>query len=293
MTRGPGTPTEVKGHPEAFDKQGRVRAGYRHLDSMVPARPSGQVQPPTRVSSLRPRPQRMKQIIIPPLRTDPIGARYKGRLSHFIDMPETRCSGWKPPRSWPKDFPRHPMHIPDDAPKCEICASSGDCKCIQVIRGLSEPRVVDDGPRGEGLVAVARLGDAEDVRLGQRPLYRRGDVMGELLGDIKNPMSRRDGNSIKINREDLGRRPVDGPLAYLYCEDISNIWRKANHTCQGYNTGFFEKTVTYKRRIVAEATRDIYVGDQLLVHYGREFWAGRENGCACRSQRCVSTTAQE
>jgi hypothetical protein len=134
-----------------LDKQGRLRAGYRHLDSMVPVRPSGQVQPPTRVLSLRPRPQRTKQIIIPPLRTDLIGARYKGRLSHFIDMPETCCSGWKPPRSWPKDFPRHPMHIPDDAPKCGICTSWGDCKCIQVIRDQPEPLVVDDGPRGEGL----------------------------------------------------------------------------------------------------------------------------------------------
>jgi SET domain-containing protein len=51
---------------------------------------------------------------------------------------------------------------------------------------------------------------------------------------------------------------------------------------------FEEKTVSFRRRMVAVAARDIYSGDRLLTDYGRDFWNEREKDCLCGSEKCIS-----
>jgi hypothetical protein len=300
MTRGPlaPVPDPVQGNKEAFDKQGRLRDRYGFLEKRIPVRGDiPKIPTPNGRSGLRPRDQPKVRPVIPPLPVDPFGGSTEAHQSHplpFTKVSDSRCHGWKPPKRWPKDFPKHPMHISGDAPKCEVCHICSNpteclicdsCRCIIEIRKMVDLKVVDDGAKGKGIMAFARKNDSDDVKTRRKPLCRKGDVMGELPGDVKNKEPGPDW-SFEITRGDLGLKL--GKIGVIYCRDISNDWGKINHTCQNANVEFEEKTVSFRRRMVAVAARDIYSGDWLLIDYGRDFWKGREKDCLCGSEKCIS-----
>lgn len=299
MTRGPVAlrPNPVvQGNKKAFDEQGRLRDQYGFLDERIPVRRDiPKIPTPNGRSGLRPRKEPMVRPIIPPLPVDRLGGSTKAHQSHpppFTKVSDNRSYGWKPPKGWPKDL-QHPMDIPRDAPKCEICHLCSDptkcldcdsCKCIYEIWKRIDLKVVDDGAKGKGLKAFARKNDSDDVKTRQKPLCRKGEYIGELPGDIKNEEPGPD-YSFEITRGDLDLEL--GKIGVIYCRDISNDWGKINHTCQNANVEFEEKTVSFKRRMVAVAARDIYSGDWLLTDYGPDFWKGREKDCLCGSEKCI------
>jgi hypothetical protein len=300
MTRGPVAlrPNPVvQGNKKAFDEQGRLRDQYGFLDERIPARRDIPKLPtPNGRSGLRPRDQQKVGPAIPPLPMDRLrGMEHQHHPPPFTEVLDTRCDrDWRPPKRWSKDFPKHPMDIPRDAPKCEIChlcsvplkcLDCDSCKCIYEIRERIDLKVVDDGAKGEGLMAFARKNGSDDVKTRQKPLCRKGDVIGELPGDVKNKEPGPDW-SFEITRSDLD--PKLGMIGVIYCRDISNKWRKINHACKNANVEFEEKTVSFRRRMVAVAARDIYSGDWLLTDYGPEFWKGREKDCLCSGEECIS-----
>jgi hypothetical protein len=299
MTRGPVAFRKnpvVPGDTDAFDKQGRLRNRYAYLEERILAKKKELQRAPPEIpvyngrSGLRPRNQQQVELVVPPLPMDRHGDNTK--THHKDPLPFTQISGtrchhsWKPPKTkrWPKEL-KHAMEIPPDAPKCEVCHGSDLCTCIIEIQKKADLKVVNDGAKGEGVMAFAWESDSDDVKTRKKPLYRKGDIIDELSGDIKDEPG--PDYSIEIWRDDLDLR-LGKPIGFLYCRDKSNALRKINHTCGNPNVKFEEQTLSCKRRYVAVAERDIYSGDWLLADYGPDFWKGRETDCLCGSEKCIS-----
>lgn len=174
------------------------------------------------------------------------------------------------------------MHIPPGEPRCDFHEDTKEiCNCIIEIQNKIQPEVVDCEGKGQGLKAVAPEED-EDIKMRRRPVYCRGEVIGELLGDIKNDNPCFEDWCMRIERRDLRLRLRKGEiLAVLYCRYSSNCWRKVNHTCKNANVEFQEMTISWKRRIAVVALDDIFAGDWIEGDYGPDYWKGREQDCKC------------
>ena len=67
---------------------------------------------------------------------------------------------------------------------------------------------------------------------------------------------------------------------------VGDWTRFVNHSCRS-NTTFESRRVGGEMRIFVVVTREIDVGEELTVNYGKGYWEGIGVKCCCGEKRCV------
>ncbi|KAF1836189.1 SET domain-containing protein, partial [Decorospora gaudefroyi] len=112
-------------------------------------------------------------------------------------------------------------------------------------------------------------------------------VIGEYNGEVLPLCSRfpKDSGTYLFNVE----REEDGEaVAYLDSLRVGSWTRFINHSCRP-NVVFEMMRVGREMRVVIVTVRKVRVGEEVLVHYGPEYWAGLERKgvfCGCGEGRC-------
>ena len=147
---------------------------------------------------------------------------------------------------------------------------------------------------------VELLGKGIGVRALQN--IQKDDILGEYIGEIfpetapeaypnDQDIHYRFGQQIACRRLTMDLSP--SPLSKGECNIIidsairGNWTRYINHSCR-QNTTFRGVNVGDKRRIVVVADRDIDFGEEITVHYGKEFWDNASYACMCGEDNCCS-----
>ncbi|KAF2033701.1 SET domain-containing protein, partial [Setomelanomma holmii] len=110
-----------------------------------------------------------------------------------------------------------------------------------------------------------------------------GTVLGEYLGELL-PFDSNTDPAVRDTRyyfEVIGN--VSEPLAWIDALRVGSWHRFINHSCR-LNAEYVVKRVGRANRIVVEVVKDIGVGEEVTVGYGRDYWrsmSAMELFCGC------------
>nr|MDZ8063522.1 SET domain-containing protein [Nostoc sp. EkiNYC01] len=181
---------------------------------------------------------------------------------------------WPKPQEWPSEWewrsPVDPISfLKPNGRQCDMCVEA-TCHCID-LAPRAMPRIKYYGTKGRGLQAVAD-------RPGQIA-YQKGEMIGQLLGELAPLDTYDDGWALELARSDHPSRPS---VCQIYCKMKGNYFRLLNHDCDS-NAAFTGRVISGQFRSIVTAKREIRDGDEITVDYGREYWRGRK--CLCDTCR--------
>jgi hypothetical protein len=168
---------------------------------------------------------------------------------------------WTKPDCWPWEWPKFPSWVPPSDAQCNLC-DEGDCSCIISCLPRTRPRISNELGKGQGVRAVG--------------VYRKGQILGELLGEFVPLDTFNDGWSIEFRRPDLG----DEPIAQIYSKNMGNWVRKVNHSCDP-SAEFKVMEISEMWRQMIVAVRDISHDEEITAFCGTNFLRGQGKTCAC------------
>ena len=193
-------------------------------------------------------------------------------ITENVHDPE-KYPNWPRPCGWPEDWPWpvDPTALVDsNGRQCDLCIQTS-CSCISAnLKPM--PRIKDYGKKGRGLQAVAN-GPGQIA-------YQKGDIIGQLTGELAPLGTYNDGWTLELARGDLLNEPS---VCQIHCANTGNCFRLLNHHCSS-NARFHEMAVSGRYRMMVKAVRDIRDGEEITVRYGRGYWG--EGGCPCDEHPC-------
>ncbi|KAF5725256.1 histone-lysine n-methyltransferase H3 lysine-36 H4 lysine-20 specific [Fusarium mundagurra] len=134
------------------------------------------------------------------------------------------------------------------------------------------PSIVDTGNMGEGAQATTD--------------YKRGEFLGELVGELAPIGYYTDGWAADLSRDDLSPGGKEVTWCQVYPRYMGNWVRKVNHSCES-NCKFESWNISGRWRVMLRATHQIKCNSWILVNYGEEYWA-ENHACLCGSRYCIS-----
>ena len=179
---------------------------------------------------------------------------------------------WPRPAGWPEmwQWPVDPMSLPtgtDETP-CDLCSETA-CPCIDIINQV-KPRIKDYGEKGRGLQARARVA-------GQLA-YQKGDLIGQITGELVPLGWQHDGWTLEVVRADISEEPA---VCQIHSATVGNPFRLMNHDCEP-SARFRGMRVSGRYRAMVEARGDIRDGEEITAYYGRDYFT---KGCPCEKHR--------
>lgn len=181
----------------------------------------------------------------------------------FIDENMGATPDWPKPLHWPWNWPV----LPDrDEGQCDLCGEMS-CRCITSCFP-SDFTPLACGRKGRGLFAgVPGRGTT---------VYKKGDALGQLVGEIVRPGTYKNGWALELRRSDIEGEPYVGQI---YCRDKGNLFRLVNHACGDSASATVRPArITQRFRMVFYARRDLKDGDEITVDWGEDFLQG---DCLC------------
>ncbi|KAH7378956.1 hypothetical protein BKA64DRAFT_585213 [Cadophora sp. MPI-SDFR-AT-0126] len=180
---------------------------------------------------------------------------------HLIEENEVARYEWPKPDCWPWEWPKSPSWVSPSDTRCNLC-DEGDCSCIVSRLPQTRPRISNELGKGQGIRAVG--------------IYKKGQILGELLGEFVPLDTFNDGWSIEFRRPDLG----DEPVAQIYSKKMGNWVRKVNHSCDP-SAKFKVMKISEMWRQMIVAVRDISHDEEVTAFCGTNFLRGQGKSCAC------------
>ncbi|KAF2175329.1 hypothetical protein K469DRAFT_684017 [Zopfia rhizophila CBS 207.26] len=191
-----------------------------------------------------------------------------------VQYPETNfyqpVDGWLKPRNWQWDWPMDPTWTPPDY-ECDLCQAT-QCDCISNLPKNCY-RIIQYGAKGRGIQARASYQGGLT--------FRKDEYIGELTGELVPPETYNNGMALDFHRPDIIDEPV---VCQVYCEKKGNWVRLVNHSCKPC-ARFVIKVVSGKARVMLQAIRDIWDGEEVTANYGRNFFKNKD--CLC--QMCAQS----
>ncbi|EWZ77765.1 hypothetical protein FOWG_17855 [Fusarium oxysporum f. sp. lycopersici MN25] len=261
--RGPLGGQVVSGMPQFFEKSsGRLK--YCYMDLIDPSKMS---------SSSRQIAKRTCNMS--PAQPFPNKSWFRG--SDFKVTTSISTNVWTPDKypNWkgPPGFlvGQDPTWIPGHLRQCAFCTRSV-CNCIHKQVRQEKPSIVDTVNMGEGAWATTD--------------YKRGEFLGELVGELAPIDYYTDGWAADLSRDDLSPGGKEVTWCQVYPRYMGNWVRKVNHSCES-NCKFESWNISGRWRVMLRATRHIKRNSWILVNYGEEYWA-ENHACLCGSRYCIS-----
>lgn len=162
-------------------------------------------------------------------------------------------------KSW-QPLPEYQWQRPDavvQGAQCELCEADS-CDCIRRCFAKAPSVVYFDG-KELGLQAMAEVpGDMA---------YRKGTLIGEIVGRIVPPNTYNDGRAMNMVREDMDNEYV----GQIWTGEEGNIFRFTNHKCANAEAEVKGKKISGAYRMVLVATQDILHGMEVCVDFGQKF----------------------
>jgi len=169
---------------------------------------------------------------------------------------------WPKPDCWPWDWPQNPTWVPPSDIRCNLC--NGDkCDCMVTCLPQNKPRITNEGEVGQGVRVFGAT-------------YPKGQILGELLGELVPLDTHSDGWPIELRRPDLS----DEPIAQIYPREMGNWVRKVNHSCNPSAEFRVMKISGWWRQMLI-AIQDIPHNGEITAFCGRGFLRGQGKSCFC------------
>ncbi|PVH67692.1 SET domain-containing protein [Cadophora sp. DSE1049] len=130
-------------------------------------------------------------------------------------------------------------------------------------RGFIQPRISNEPGKGQGVRAVG-IG------------YKKGQILGELLGEFVPFDTFSDGWCMEFRRPDLG----DEPIAQIYTKKMGNWVRKVTHSCDP-SAEFKVMQISKMWRQMIVAITDISHDEEITAFCGTNFLRGQGKTCVC------------
>lgn len=188
------------------------------------------------------------------------------------------------PAAWPQQrlYPSDPLTRRDSSGNCIECNSPVVCECnpedcTAITRPVVELRRYSH--KGVGVRSLEHI--------------RRGDIVGQYLGDIvpvnlaKADKSFEDG----VYSFEFSYRADGAGVAHISSKLRGNWTRYCNHHCQS-NLDFVQVAIGRRCTVVLRAKRDIEPFEELSVDYGPAYWT-EERLCRCGSSVCEYSTPEK
>jgi hypothetical protein len=169
---------------------------------------------------------------------------------------------WPKPDCWPWDWPKSPGWVPPCDKPCDSCDKE-KCKCIINILPKDQPQITNEAGKGQGVRAMGTT-------------YRKGQILGELVGEFVPLDTYNDGWPMEFTRPDLD----DAPVAQIYPREMGNWVRKVNHSCHP-SAQFRVKKISGSWRQMLVAIRDIPHSEEVTAFCGGNFLKGQGKVCIC------------
>lgn len=173
---------------------------------------------------------------------------------------------WPKPDCWHWDWPQYPTWVPPSDKLCDLCDRceiDNPCNCITECLPHIIPEITNEGKKGQGVRAIGTT-------------YRKGQILGEFLGELVPLDTYHDGWPIEFRRPDLG----DEPVAQIYPKEMGNWVRKVNHSCAP-SAEFREMKISCWWRQMIVAIEDILLNGEVTASCGRNFLQGQGKECFC------------
>jgi hypothetical protein len=259
----------VAGNHRYFESSGRIKRCY--VD-MVKA--TTLTQTPTRRI-----PKRTCNLPVPASYMNPNWDRAPAGES-YIDIP---MNLWTPSKytNWQEMAlakGQRPTSIPQGIRQCIFCNYDDEkrpaCHCLLKRVSPAKPRIC---PTGDGM--------GEGVRATRT--YEKGELLGELVGDIAPLGQFSDGWAAVLERDDLPGLAGEMTAWCLIHPRYTGNWvRKVNHSCQP-NCLFESMPISGNWRVMLKAIKRVDEGSWILVSYGDEYWQSPGCRCICGSENCI------
>lgn len=154
---------------------------------------------------------------------------------------------------------------------CDLCGSEETCSCAPISLSGQLVELIDYPSKGVGVRALAN--------------FTKGSILDEFVGVIYPPDYEDWVYSASIYcRKQAGQEEI----ATISPKRYGNWTRFLNHSCEP--SCVFRELVIGDRIILAvEAVRDIYILEEITVHYGDSYWTGGRK-CQCGAPNCSSRT---
>lgn len=154
---------------------------------------------------------------------------------------------------------------------CDLCGSEQTCSCAPISLSGQLVELMDYPDKGIGVRALAN--------------FTKGSILDEFVGVIYPPDYEDWVYSASIScRQQGGQEEITTISPKRY----GNWTRFLNHSCEP--SCVFRELVIGDRIILAvEAVRDIYILEEITVHYGDRYWTGGRE-CQCGAANCSSRT---
>lgn len=180
---------------------------------------------------------------------------------------------WPKPDRWPWAWPKHPQWAPSSERWCGQCEGGKDkCNCIVTCLPKNKPRIMSEGDKGQGVRVIGST-------------YVKGQILGELLGEVLPLDTHHDGWPMEFIRPDL----EDEPVAQIYPRNMGNWVRKVDHSCDPSAVFRVLKISGWWRQMII-ALRDIPHNGEITAFCGRNFLRGQGKECTCEVCSGRSTT---
>jgi hypothetical protein len=177
---------------------------------------------------------------------------------------EPKKYDWPKPAGWPWDWPKHPMLLPSFEPQCDLCDGvEKECDCITTCLPGKKPQITNEGEKGQGVRLIGLT-------------CTRGQILGEMVGEVVPLETHHDGWSIEFIRPDLHGEPV----AQIYPREKGNWVRKVNHSCHPSAEFRVIKISGWWRQMLV-ALQDIPYNGEITAFCGRTFLRGQGKECFC------------
>ena len=167
---------------------------------------------------------------------------------------------WPRPDRWLWDWPQNPMWVPSSDRRCNLCDEK-ECNCIVTCLPENKPRITNEGRKGQGVRVIGLT-------------YLKGQILGELTGEVVPLDTHHDNWPIEFTRPDLD----DEPVAQIYPKEKGNWVRKVNHSCDPSAEFRVLKISGWWRQMLV-AIKDIPHNSEVTAFCGRGFLGAKE--CLC------------
>ncbi len=160
-----------------------------------------------------------------------------------------------------------------DNPWCEVC-SQDSCRCIETLF-KAEFTAAPCGIKGRGLLAgVPGRGTL---------VFKKGDALGRLVGELLPPKSHFDGWAFDLDSDDGGTQ-----VAQIYSRNKGNLFRLVDHDCGSCRSATVEcQRISGIYAPIFYAARDLMDGDEITVFWGHNYLQGRQCFCNSCQERLV------
>ncbi|KAL2121921.1 hypothetical protein VTJ04DRAFT_2376 [Mycothermus thermophilus] len=177
--------------------------------------------------------------------------------SNVFDPSSAETATWPRPVGWDWAWPSDPTAARPGDVQCSFCPRK-TCRCADA-KIPQVPRISDDRSRG-GARGIRSLGT-----------HRKGQILGELVGELVLPGSRPGEWTLPVRRPDLGGDEDAPPVAEIWPRRMGNWVRMVRHCGKDPAAAFRVMKISGRWRQVLVTLRDVGDGEEITARYGRGY----------------------